>query len=79
MRNTVTVTQNYPTFAAACAARDALAHGGLLEYGIDRVDIERLNGRFDSPARAQSLIPLDRVDQVVELPQVDVVDAQPIE
>jgi hypothetical protein len=47
MRSHVTVTQEFQTWAAACAARDYLAHGGLLEYGIDRVDIERLNDRFE--------------------------------
>jgi hypothetical protein len=47
MRSHVTVTQEFPTWAAACAARDYWAHGGLLEYGIDRVEIERLNDRFE--------------------------------
>jgi hypothetical protein len=38
----VTVTQRYPSWAAANAARDGLAQdGGFARYGIERVDISR--------------------------------------
>lgn len=48
MRNAVTVTQTFPTWAAAYEARERLAQDdGLDRYGIDRVDIERLGGAFD--------------------------------
>ncbi len=45
---TVTVTQRFPTWAAANDARDRLAeNGGLERYGIERIDIERLGGEFE--------------------------------
>ena len=48
MRNVVTVTQDFPSWAAACAARDRLARDrGFDEYGIERIDIERLGGHFE--------------------------------
>lgn len=48
MRNVVTVSQRYPTWAAAYAARERLAEdGGFDEYGIERIDIERFAGRFE--------------------------------
>lgn len=48
MRNAVTVSQRYPTWAAAYAARERLVEdGGFDEHGIDRIDIERLAGKFE--------------------------------
>jgi hypothetical protein len=48
MRNTVTVRQEFPTWAAAYEARERLAEEhGFDERGIERIDIERLNGRFE--------------------------------
>ena len=48
MRNTVTISQRFPTWAAANNARDRLAQGdGFERYGIDRIDIERLGGEFE--------------------------------
>ena len=48
MRNVVTVSQRYPTWAAAYAARERLAEdGGFDGHGIERIDIERWAGRFE--------------------------------
>jgi hypothetical protein len=48
MRNVVTVSQRYPTWAAAYAARQRLAEdGGFDEHGIERIEIERLAGKFE--------------------------------
>ena len=48
MRNVVTVTQDFPSWAAASAARDRLARDkGFDEFGIERIDIERLGSRFE--------------------------------
>jgi hypothetical protein len=48
MRNTVTVTRRFPTWAAANEVRDRLAaNGGFERYGIDRIAIERLRGEFE--------------------------------
>ena len=48
MRNTVTVSQEFPTWAAAYEARERLAQEhGFDEHGIERIDIERLGGRFE--------------------------------
>jgi hypothetical protein len=48
MRNTVTVSQRFPTWAAANEARDRLAgNDGFERYGIDRIDIERFGGEFE--------------------------------
>ena len=41
--------------------------------------VARLDGRLDHAAWAERSVPIDRVRQVVQLPQIDVVDAQPIE
>ena len=44
----VTVTQGYPSWAAANAARDHLAQdGGFARYGIERIDIARDGGAFE--------------------------------
>ena len=44
----VTVTQRYPSWAAANAARDNLAQdGGFARYGIERIDIARDGGAFE--------------------------------
>jgi hypothetical protein len=51
MRNVVTVTQEFPTWAAAYAARERLAGDGFDEYGIDRIDIERNSRRFELRVR----------------------------
>jgi uncharacterized protein YjiS (DUF1127 family) len=48
MRGIVTVTQRFPTWAAAYEARERLLQDhDLDDYGIERVDIERLGGRFE--------------------------------
>jgi hypothetical protein len=48
MRNTVTISQEFPTWAAAYEARERLARErGFDERGIDRIDIERFGGRFE--------------------------------
>jgi hypothetical protein len=48
MRNTVTVSQEFPTWAAAYEARERLTQEhGFDEHGIERIDIERLGGRFE--------------------------------
>jgi hypothetical protein len=48
MHNTVTISQRFPTWAAANEARDRLAQGdGFERYGIDRIDIERFGGEFE--------------------------------
>jgi hypothetical protein len=48
MRNTVTVSQKFPTWAAAYEARERLAEEhGFDEHGIERIDIERFGGRFE--------------------------------
>jgi hypothetical protein len=44
----VTVTQGYPSWAAANAARDHLAQDdGFARYGIERIDIARDGGAFE--------------------------------
>jgi hypothetical protein len=44
----VTVTQRYPSWAAANEARDNLAQGGgFARYGIERIDIARDGGAFE--------------------------------
>ena len=48
MRDTVSITKRFPTWAAANEARDRLAaDGGFERYGIERIDIERLGGEFE--------------------------------
>ena len=48
MRNSVTVTQTFPSLAAANAARERLAEGrGFDRYGIDGIAIERFAGQFE--------------------------------
>jgi hypothetical protein len=48
MRNTVTVTQTFSSFADANAARERLAErGGFDRYGIDGVEIERFGREFE--------------------------------
>ncbi|HEY7386074.1 MAG TPA: hypothetical protein VH743_20635 [Beijerinckiaceae bacterium] len=48
MRNSVTVTQTFPSLAAANAVRERLAEErGFDRYGIDEVAIERLGGQFE--------------------------------
>lgn len=48
MQDIVTVTQRFPTWAAAYEARERLTkENGFDEYGIERIDIERLGGRFE--------------------------------
>ena len=48
MQNTVTITQRFPTWAAANDARDRLAEdGGFERFGIHRIDIERFGGEFE--------------------------------
>jgi hypothetical protein len=48
MRNLVTVTQTFPSLAAANAARERLTEdAGFDRFGIDRVDIERFGGAFE--------------------------------
>jgi hypothetical protein len=52
MRNTVTVSQEFPTWAAAYDARQRLAdEHGFDEHGIERIDIERFGGRFELVVR----------------------------
>ena len=41
--------------------------------------VARLERRLERAALAQGGLPLDRVDQVVQLDQVDVVDSQPLQ
>ena len=45
----------------------------------DEALVARLDGRFERAAFAQRGLPLDHVDEVVQLDQVDVVDAEPVE
>lgn len=48
MPTIVTVTQRFPTWAAANETRDQLAgNGGFDRYGIERIDIERLGAEFE--------------------------------
>jgi hypothetical protein len=48
MQAIVTVTQRFPTWADANAARDRLARDdGFDRYGIERIDIERLGPDFE--------------------------------
>ena len=48
MRNTVTVSQEFPTWAAAYEVKERLAEEhGFDEHGIERIDIERFGGRFE--------------------------------
>ncbi len=48
MQAIVTVTQRFPTWAAANDARDRLAeNGGFERYGIERIHIERREGDFE--------------------------------
>jgi hypothetical protein len=48
MHEIVTVTQRFPTWAAANETRDRLAqNGGFERYGIERIDIERSEGEFE--------------------------------
>lgn len=47
MHGIVTVTQRFPTWAAAYEARERLAQDGFDEYGIERIDIERLGRTFE--------------------------------
>src|SRR5437870_1051701 len=41
--------------------------------------LARLDGRVDSPAGAERVIPLDRIGQIVQLPQVNMVDLHTLE
>ena len=45
----------------------------------DEALVARLDGRFERTAFAQRGFPLDHVDEVVQLEQVDVVDAEAVE
>ena len=45
----------------------------------DKALVSRLDGRLESPVFAQRKLPLDHIDEVVQLDQVDVVDTQPVE
>ena len=45
----------------------------------DETLVARLDGSFERPAFAQRGLPLDRIDEVVQLEQVDVVDAEAVE
>ena len=45
----------------------------------DETFVTCLDGRFERTAFAQRSFPLDHVDEVVELEQVDVIDAEPVE
>jgi hypothetical protein len=48
MRNTVTVSQQYPSWAEAYEARERLVEEhGLDEHGIDQIEIERFGGKFE--------------------------------
>jgi hypothetical protein len=52
MRNTVTVSQQYPSWAEAYEARERLVEEhGLDEHGIDQIEIERFGGRFELVVR----------------------------
>ena len=41
--------------------------------------VSRLDSRLESPVFAQRELPLDHIDEVVEVDQVDVVNTQPVE
>jgi hypothetical protein len=43
--------------------------------GFDQPLLERLGGGVDGSARAECSVPFDGVGQVMQLPQVDVIDA----
>ena len=45
----------------------------------DETLVARLDGRFERAAFAQRSLPLDHVDEVVQLEQVDAIDAEPVE
>ena len=45
----------------------------------DETLVARLDGCFERAAFAECSLPLDRVDEVVQLEQVDVVDAEAVE
>jgi hypothetical protein len=48
MRNAVTVTQRFPSWAAAYDARQRLSENdGFDQHGIERIEIERFGGRFE--------------------------------
>jgi hypothetical protein len=72
MRNIVTVSQRYPTWAAAYAARQRLAEDGLDEHGIERIDIERLAGKFELLVRTDEFH-RDEIEHLLrsELPASD--------
>jgi hypothetical protein len=44
----------------------------------DEALLPRFDGGLERPAGAQGDVPLDRIGQGMQLPQVDVVDAQPV-
>ena len=45
----------------------------------DETFVACFDGRFDRATFAQRGLPLDHVDEVVELEQVDMIDAEPVE
>ena len=45
----------------------------------DEALLPGFNGGLERPARAQGDVPLDRIGQGVQLPQVDMVDAHPVQ
>lgn len=56
MQSIVTVTQRFPTWAAAYAARERLLEEhGIDDYGIERIDIERLGRRFELLVRGDEM------------------------
>ena len=59
-----------------------LRHGQPVPGDADEADqalVARLDRRFERAALAQRGLPLDRVDEVVQLEQVDAVDAEAVE
>jgi len=67
-----------PLEAATMGGRDLAAVAGDADPA-DKALLSRLDGCFNDAARAQRLVPLNRVGEVVELPQVDVVHAESVQ
>ena len=67
-----------PLQAAAMRCCDLRAVARYAD-GSHEALLARLDGRVDRPAWAQRGVPLDRVGQVVQLPQIDVIHTESVE
>jgi hypothetical protein len=74
MRNIVTVSQQFPTWAAAYEARERLAReDGFDRHGIDRIEIERFAGKFELLVRTDER----HRDEIAHILQAEEVVAPP--